>query len=253
MESVKTVLITQARTGSTRLPGKVLLKVQGQELLKIHLDRLQQCKLIDQIIVATTISAEDDAIAQLCVSWGIDFSRGMVDDVLDRFYTSTKNIRPDWIVRVTSDCPLIDPRLVDAVVAFAQTNNVDYASNVLLEHFPDGQDVEVMKFSALEKAWKESVLKSDREHVTPFIRNNSSFKGGMLFLSMNFPCVADYSAVRMTVDEAKDFDLIERIVSDLGVDQSWMTYTNYIIDNQLDKINSNIIRNEGMIKSLKND
>ena len=253
MESLNTVLVTQARTGSTRLPNKVLLKIQEKELLKIHLDRLSQCKLVNKIIVATTIDEQDDAILSLCNHWGVQTSRGSVGDVLDRFYQATRDLRPIWIVRVTSDCPLIDPALVDAVIAFAQINDVDYCSNVLLEHFPDGQDVEVFKFSALEWAWKEALLSSEREHVTPFIRNNSTFKGGNLFQSINFPCIANFSNVRMTVDEPRDFELVERLILDLGTTETWLTYTKHILNNQLHKINSNIIRNEGMIKSLKND
>lgn len=253
MESIKTVLVTQARTGSTRLPGKVLLKIDGDELLKIHLSRLRKCKSVDQIIIATTTNQEDDIITSLGALWGFDISRGSVDDVLDRFYQAVKEIDPEWVVRVTSDCPLIDPALVDAVISCAQVNNADYCSNVLQEHFPDGQDVEVFKFSALEKAWKEAVLKSDREHVTPYIRNNSSFTGGKFFSAVNFPCINNLSDVRMTVDEPRDFDLIKEVINNIGIEKSWLSYTNYIIDNQLQKINANIIRNEGMLKSLRND
>lgn len=253
MESIKTLLITQARIGSTRLPGKVLLKINNEELLKIHLKRLSNCKLVNQIVVATTINKEDDAIVALCKEWGFQAFRGSVDDVLDRLYQTANKIKPEWVVRLTSDCPLIDPALVDAVIALAQTNNADYAANVLEEHFPDGQDVEVFKFEALEKAWKEAKLKSDREHVTPYLRTNSNYKGGTLFAAVNFPCVRNFSHIRMTVDEPRDFELITNVVNDLGTDQSWLTYTNHILNNHLDRINGDIIRNEGMIKSLKND
>lgn len=253
MESINTVLITQARTGSTRLPGKVLLKINNEELLKIHLKRLKSCKNVDRIIVATTISEDDKVIETLGNKWGFHTSRGSVDDVLDRFYQAVKDIRPDWVVRVTSDCPLIDPALVDAVIAFAQVNDADYASNVLEERFPDGQDIEVFKYTALEKAWNEAKLKSDREHVTPYIRTNSTYKGGSLFTSLNFPCIDDFSAIRMTVDEPRDFELIKTLIDNLGTRHSWLDYTNHIIKNQLQNINANIIRNEGLIKSLKND
>jgi len=253
MESAKTVLITQARVGSTRLPGKILLKINHKELLRIHLDRLSCCKNIDQIIVATTIDKADDKIVELCDEIGYQSSRGAVDDVLDRFYQTVKDINPAWVVRVTSDCPLIDPALVDAVVGMARVNDFDYVSNVLEEHFPDGQDIEVFKFSALERAWKSAKLKSDREHVTPYIRFNSTFNGGKLFSSMNFPCFNNFSHIRMTVDEAKDFELITKLVEELGTSQNWLTYTNHIIKNDLSQINNNIIRNEGFIKSLKNN
>ncbi|MDB4130954.1 glycosyltransferase family protein [Flavobacteriaceae bacterium] len=250
---INTILITQARMGSTRLPGKIMKKIDDTPLLKIHLDRLRKCKNVADIIVATTTLDEDLIIYELALEWGYSVSRGSSDDVLDRFYKSVVNKSPDWIVRVTSDCPLLDPIIVDAVIACAQTNNVDYCSNTLIENFPDGQDVEVFKFSALKNAWKNSKLLSEREHVTPYIRNNSDFKGESKFSAINYPCEYDFSKIRMTVDEEKDFVLIKQLITDLGTKQSWLTYTKYIIENNLDSINSNIIRNEGFLKSLKND
>jgi len=253
MELDQTILVSQARSGSTRLPQKVLLKIQGQELLNIQLTRLRKCKEINKIIIATTTDPADDVIADLCDRWNVSVSRGQINDVLDRYYQAVLPFRPKWVVRVTSDCPLIDPELVDAVVKFAKVNEADYASNILLERFPDGQDVEVFKFEALEKAWKEAELLSEREHVTPYLRKNCTFNDGKLFSSANFSCVEDFSDIRMTVDEPRDFDLISKLIEDLGTKESWLTYTRHIISNQYNKINSNIIRNEGMLKSLKDD
>jgi spore coat polysaccharide biosynthesis protein SpsF len=252
-QPINTLLITQARIGSTRLPGKVLLKINGQELLKIHLERLKRCRLVDEIIVATTINTEDDDIEKICDEDAVLSFRGSEYDVLDRFYQCCKKIKPVWVVRVTSDCPLIDPDLIDAVIACAQINDVDYCSNVLIENFPDGQDVEVFKFSALEVAWKDAKLHSEREHVTPYIRNNTDFKGGNLFSALNFPCAYEFSDIRMTVDEPMDFELVTKLIDDLGISQSWLVYTRHIMKNHLYKINHTIIRNEGLIKSLKND
>jgi spore coat polysaccharide biosynthesis protein SpsF (cytidylyltransferase family) len=250
---VKTILITQARTGSTRLPGKVLKEIGGKSLLQIHLDRLKNCKNISEIIVATTINEEDKEIFDKAIGWGYTASRGSESDVLDRFFQAVKDKKADWIVRVTSDCPLIDPILVDDVIRLVQESDKDYGANILIENFPDGQDIEVFKFSALERAWKEANLQSEREHVTPYIRNNSDYKGGTLFLAVNYPCESDFSKIRMTVDESRDFDLIEILIDKLGVEKSWLEYTNYIIDNDLNKVNDQIIRNEGLLKSLKND
>lgn len=250
---IKTILITQARTGSTRLPGKVLKEIGGKSLLQIHLDRLKNCKNISEIIVATTVNEEDNVLFDKAIEWGYTASRGSESDVLDRFYQSLKYENPDWIVRVTSDCPLIDPELVDDVIRFAQDNNVDYCSNGFVENFPDGQDVEVFKFSALEKAWQNATLLSEREHVTPYIRNNSDYKGGSLFTSINYPCVSNFSNIRMTVDESRDFELVEILIHKLGVEKYWIEYANYIIENNLTKVNDKIIRNEGLLKSLKND
>ena len=250
---VKTVLITQARSGSTRFPGKILKEIEGKSLLQIHLNRLSECKTISKIIVATTIKPEDEIIYNKAIQWGFDASRGSELDVLDRFYKAVKNEKPDWVVRVTSDCPLIDSKLVDNIISFVQQKNVDYGSNTLVENFPDGQDVEVFKFSALETAWESAKLQSEREHVTPYIRNNSDFNGGVLFKAMNFPCEFDYSKIRMTVDEIRDFELIKKLIEELGIDQTWLKYTNYIIENDLGTINNSIIRNEGLKTSLKND
>lgn len=252
---IKTILITQARKGSTRLPGKILKKVQDKELLRIQLERLKKCKGIDKIIVATTTEAWDEEIANLVNNWGFDSFRGSENNVLDRYYQAVldSNYKPSWIVRITSDNPLIDPELVDQVVEFAKLNNVDYVSNGFENQYPDGQDVEVFKFSALKKAWKEAKLDSEREHVTPYIRNNSNVLGGTLFSAKNFPCEKDFSNIRMTVDEDPDFKVIEKLITNLGTEKNWMEYTQYIIDNKLFEINSKIIRNEGYQKSLKND
>ena len=249
----KTILITQARTGSTRLPGKVLKEINGKSLLQIHLNRLKKCKSVSEIIVATTTNSEDDILFNLVLKWGYNASRGSETDVLDRCYEAVKEKKADWIVRVTSDCPLIDPALVDNVIDFVQSNKKDYGSNTFIENFPDGQDIEVFKFSALEYAWQSAKLQSQREHVTPFIRNNSDLKGGNLFSAINYPCDFDFSKIRMTVDECVDFELISILIRDLGIDKTWLEYTNYIIQNNLTEINDSIIRNEGLLKSLKND
>jgi spore coat polysaccharide biosynthesis protein SpsF len=244
---LETILITQARLGSTRLPGKVLKEIAGKSLLQIHLERLKKCKTISEIVVATTINKEDDVIYDKTKEWGFVAYRGSESDVLDRFYQAVKNKNADWIVRVTSDCPLIDPVLVDKVISYVRASNKDYGSNTLIENYPDGQDVEVIKYSALEYAWQNSKLLSEREHVTPFIRNNSDFKGGSLFAAVNYPCDVDYSKIRMTVDEIIDFELISILINNLGTDKTWLEYTNYMMQND------SIIRNKGLLKSLKND
>jgi len=248
-----TILVSQARSGSTRLPGKVLKEINGKSLLQIHLDRLKKCKSVAEIILATTTNSEDQIIFEKAIEWGFSASKGSESDVLDRFYQAVKDKNADWIVRVTSDCPLIDPVLVDNVIDFVQANNKDYGANILIENYPDGQDIEVFKFSALEVAWQNAKLLSEREHVTPYIRNNTDVKGGNLFSAINYPCDLDFSKIRMTVDESKDFELISILINELGTDKTWLEYTNYIIQNNLTEINDSIIRNEGLLKSLKND
>lgn len=252
-QTLKTVIVTQARLGSTRLPGKVLLPIGGKTLLEMHLNRIAKAKLLDKVIVATTVKLDDTLIAEKVKLWGYDVYRGSENDVLDRYYQACKPYQPEWVVRVTSDCPLIDPVIIDATIAFAQLNDADYCANIFVEHFPDGQDVEVFKFSCLEEAWKNTTLKSDREHVTPYIRNNTDLKGGKLYKGFNLPAPGDYSSVRMTVDEPNDFELIEKLVSNLGADKTWLEYTKHIIENNLGEINNSSLRNEGYQNSLKND
>lgn len=250
---MKTLLITQARMGSSRLPGKILKEIKGNSLLKIHLDRLRDCKNVSDILVATTVNAEDKIIYDLATEWGFKTYRGSEEDVLDRFYKAAKSFSPKWVVRVTSDCPLIDPRLVDSVIEYTIENNKDYGANILEEIFPDGQDVEVFSFSALERAWEKADKKSEREHVTPFIRNNSDFLGGELFSAIQYPSSENFNEIRMTVDEQQDFELIKMLVEKLGPEKTWKKYTSYIIEHGLKSVNENIKRNEGLLKSLEED
>lgn len=251
---MKVIVVTQARSGSTRLPNKVLLKIEDKTLLQIHIDRIKQAKQIDDIIIATTTENADDVIANLADSLGIKYHRGSENDVLDRFYQTVKAIQPDFIVRLTSDCPLIDPKLLDEVIVKAKEEDLDYYANIIEERYPDGQDIEVVKFSALEKAWRDTTLKSDREHVTPYIRNNSSYKGGTLFKSNNHGLDDNYNHVRLTVDEPQDLEVIRQIVKDLGFDKDWKTYADYYLNNsEIKALNDKITRNEGYQKSVDDD
>lgn len=251
---METLLITQARTGSTRLPKKVLLTINNKSLLEIHLERLSKSKLLDKIIIATTINPEDEAIVTLGKLLNYEVYQGSEQDVLDRFYQAAKKYKPKYIVRLTSDCPLIDASLIDELIQEIKTKKIDYFTNTFIEKFPDGQDVEVFTFESLERAWKEAKLQSEREHVTPYIRNNSSFLKGKLFTSANYYCEKDYNFVRLTVDEKKDFEVIEHIIKQLGTDKDWKTYADYYINTkEINIINREITRNEGYLKSLNKD
>lgn len=244
--------ITQARTGSTRLPGKVLKVIQNKTLLDIHLERIKKAKKVDQLLVATTIEPEDEIIAHVAVKHHLPYSRGSVSNVLDRFYQAALPYNPTWIVRLTSDCPLIDPALIDLIIDKALATDVDYCSNTLNPTFPDGMDVEVFKFSTLQKSFREASLHSDKEHVTPFIHQNSSFFGKTMFKSLNFENTENYSKVRLTVDEASDFEVIKTLIEKLGTDEDWKTYADYYLSNDLvNKINKHIKRNEGYDTSLE--
>lgn len=241
----KTILITQARKGSSRLPNKVLKSISGKSLLQIHLERIKKCQNVDCIIVATTDRKEDKEIYDLALQFGVYSFRGSELDVLDRFYKACDSKNPIWIVRVTSDCPLIDPLLIDQVIEKVRSTDVDYGSNILLETFPDGQDVEVFKYSALKRAWSEATKISDREHVTPYIRRNSDFMGGNMFKALNVKSEIDYSSIRMTVDQIEDLRLIESLIKFGGFDSTWEKYVRIIEQNKLQNINNFIYRNEG--------
>lgn len=246
--------ITQARTGSTRFPNKVLKTIKGKSLLEIHLKRILKSKKISKLVVATTIKEKDKIISQIASKIGVESFKGSEHDVLDRYYNTAKKYNPKWIVRLTSDCPLIDARLIDQVINKAQSENLDYCSNTLIEAYPDGQDIEVFKFNSLEIAWSKAKSISDREHVTPYIKNNSSYLQGKIFKSNNFPSNKNYNKVRLTVDEQEDFKVIEFLINKLGFDSGWIDYTiEYLKNNYISSLNKNIERNEGYRKSFNID
>ena len=245
---MKIIAITQARIGSSRLPGKVLRTINGKTLLQLHLERVAQSKLIDKIIVATTHEEGVEEIEEIAARLGHSTFKGSVDDVLDRFYSAAKTEMPDYIVRVTSDCPLIDAALIDEVINHCLSNKLDYCSNSLKPFYPDGMDAEIFNFASLERAWKEATSKSDREHVTPYIWRNSSYCGGDYFYSDNISYEKDYSAWRLTVDEEADMKVVENLVTALGSNKPWIKYIEYLIEHtDIKNINSHIKRNEGFI------
>jgi spore coat polysaccharide biosynthesis protein SpsF len=246
----KVLVITQARTNSSRLPYKVLKEVNNQSLLEIHLQRLLQSKSSTQIIVATTVNQVDDAIEQIAQKMHLECFRGSEQNVLDRYYQAAKTIEPTWVVRVTSDCPLIDPQLLDTIIEFANNHlEYDYISNAISETFPDGQDIEIFKFSALKKAWENANLNSEKEHVTLYIRNPHN----------GFKCydftndLTKYALLRMTVDEEVDFELIKKLIVELGINKNWQEYAEYILQNNWQNINNSIARNEGLTISLNKE
>lgn len=248
---MRTVALIQARMGSTRLPGKTLKEVNGKTLIEIMLHRLEKCQKIDKIIVATSVEKNNDELEQHVKDLGHYCFRGSENDVLDRFYKAIKNEQYDYVVRLTADCPLIDPVLIDKVIQTTIASEKDYGSNISpgKEHFPDGQDTEVFKYKVLEDAWTRAKLLSEREHVTPYIRTNLH----SLFSNLSYDNDINFNQIRMTVDTQKDFDAIEVLVNELGIDSSWLDYTNYIMKFPKKFTNQQIIRNEGYQKSLLED
>lgn len=253
MDHVNVLCITQARVGSSRLPKKVLLPLGNQTLLGVHLERLKKAKRIDKIIVATTFEPESEEIVKITREKGITVFKGSLDDVLDRFYQAAVSYKPTLVVRVTSDCPLIDPILIDQVIEEAIQEGYDYCANTLVEDFPDGQDVEVFTFNALEAAWKEANLPSEREHVTPYIRKQSKPDTRPYFKLGNFSAPESFGHLRMTVDEPKDMMVMDWLVNELGIDKDWLTYARFMEQHKNQLINTSIGRNEGYYKSVEKD
>lgn len=254
MTKPKILGITQARYSSSRLPGKVLLKIGNDSLLAIHLKRLKCSKLLDQIVCATTIEPESSAITDICRSEDISYFQGSLNDVLDRFYQTAKIFNADIIVRLTSDCPLIDWDYVDHLVKEFLSLKIDYASNCIVPNLPDGMDAEVFTFEALETAWKNAHLQSEREHVTPYIWKNSNLKNGHQFQARAVNYGKSLNHYRLTVDQIEDFKLIESIVHSIGQSASLDTIIDFLDSNpNLLDLNSNITPNEGYIRSLRKD
>ncbi len=199
----KIVIIVQARMTSTRLPGKVLKEVLGKPLLAYQLERLRRVRLADEIVLATTINQTDDVLAAFAVQEGIACYRGGEQDVLDRYYQAAVIAKADVVVRVTSDCPLLDPGIVDQVIQnYCEPPQVDYVSNTLSRTYPRGLDVECFSFAALQAAWEKAGQAYEREHVTPYLYQQD------VFSKKEVKAEADYSSYRWTVDTSEDFQLI---------------------------------------------
>ena len=205
-------IIVQARMTSTRLPGKVLMPVLNKPLLAYQLERLARLKNAQKLVVATTTNESDDPIIELCQQLGVDYFRGSEHDVLSRYYHAALQVHADVVVRICSDCPLIDPVVTDRVIAHFLENfpAYDYVSNCLVRTYPRGLDTEVFSFKVLEQAFYEAKQEPEREHVTPFIwRQPAKFKLGSVVNE------TDLSNHRWTVDTPQDFLLIENIIKNL--------------------------------------
>lgn len=235
--------------GSTRLPGKVLKKIRGAPLLAYQIERVLRARHLDKIVVATTRKREDSQILRLCKSRGIDCFRGADADVLDRFvqcagkYASFK-----VLARLTGDCPLIDPKVIDRVVDFYRRRSLDYVTNTLPPTFPDGMDVEVFSRKALMQAGREAKLNSEREHVTLYLRNRKKFSRG------NLRAKRDFSHIRLTVDDPEDFEVIKFLIEHGKPADGYLDYIALLQKNpKVMQKNLHLTRNEGLSKSLRED
>lgn len=244
--------LIQARLGSIRLPGKTLMLIEGKSLLGHLVNRIKASRYVNDIVIATTTNERDNAIVEFAKAENLKIYRGSEDDVLDRFYQASVLYRLETIVRVTPDCPMLDPDVMDIVISKFSEGNYDYVSNVITPTFPDGLDTEVFSFRTLEKTWHEARLPSEREHVTAYI-----LKHPELFRQFNVKREGeDISWMRWTVDTQKDLEFVKEIFIRLkGRGIFHMDDVIEVLRENPDllKINSGIIRNEGYFKSLKKD
>lgn len=249
---MKNIAIIQARMTSSRLPGKATLKLAGKTVTEHVVERVKQSKLVDEVFVATPMDSEELPLINLLSGKNIRVFCGSTNDVLDRFYQLAKVIKPENVVRITGDCPAIDPEIIDQVIEKHLKTGADYTSNTIIETFPDGLDVEVFKFSVLKEAWQNASLQSEREHVTLYIRNNKN-----KYKMENLSSPTNLSNKRWTIDEQRDYEFLLNIFENIyPTNQNFRMkdVLEYLKKNSdVEKINSNIVRNEGLIKSLKKD
>ncbi len=250
---MKIVAIVQARMSSNRLPGKVLAEINGRPMLDLLLTRINAASLVSETIVAIPNHSSDDILSDWLKTKGVAYFRGNAMDVLERFYMCALECQADLIVRVTADDPLKDPEIINhAIRCMLDNSEFDYVSNTLNPTYPEGLDIEVFKFSALENAYHNAVLSSEREHVTPYI-----WKHPELFVTHNFSSKRNLSAWRWTVDKFEDLLFIRTIMANFK-DQPLVSYLRVIefldsYPNLLEINTKKTKRNEGYIKSILED
>jgi spore coat polysaccharide biosynthesis protein SpsF len=249
---VNVVAIIQARLASTRFPGKILEEVAERPMLEMLISRVKLSQKIDKIVVATTSESTDDRLCRWLNQENIDYFRGSEEDVLDRFWQCAKSYNADIVVRLTADDPLKDPKIIDeAVDLFLNNPDVDYVSNTIRPSYPEGLDVEVFSLFSLALANEKAKLKSEREHVTPYI-----WKTTETFKLLNFEMSRDLSAWRWTVDKPVDLEFIKTLLK-MARNNIFASYLDLIaiIDKNpaLMDINIGILRNEGYLKSINKE
>ena len=245
------VAIVQARMGSTRLPGKVTRNISGKPMLWHLINRLKGSELVDRIVVATTDKDFDKPILELAQEMAIESFAGSEDDVLDRYYQAAKKYDAETVVRITADCPMIDPEVTDRIIGHFLKNrhNVDYAHTGL--SFPDGLDTEVFAFDTLERAWLEARWLSEREHVTPYIKNSGVFR----IATVEYE--DDLSHMRWVMDDERDLELVTEVFHKLYKEHETF-HLRDVLDflnkrPELLTLNKSTVRNEGWLKSLAQD
>ncbi len=243
--------IIQARMCSTRLKGKVLHKINPEEtVLSFLIKQITNCKSLKTVVVATTELEEDDVIVDFLKSYDVEIFRGNSENVLDRFYHCAKKFKFSTIVRLTADNPLIDPQIVNDSIQKYSNSDCDYLTNSIDRTFPNGTEVEIFSFNALETAWKFAKKKSEREHVTPYFYNNPN-----KFKIHHFKQKQDQSKFRYSIDRKEDYLLVLKILSKINTRPIKTSDIIELLTNypEIKKLNSHIIPNEGYVKSISED
>jgi spore coat polysaccharide biosynthesis protein SpsF len=251
MSEKKITVMIQARTGSNRLSGKVLSEIENKSMIWHVINRIKNIKSVQQIVLITTNEKSDQILLDIAKDEGIEGFAGDTTNVLNRHYQCALKMSADPIIRITSDCPIIDPCLVEEMLQFFLKHNYDYVSNIHPATYPDGLDTEIFSFETLEKTSSNAKLNSEKEHVTPYMEKHPE-----LFSIFNFENNEDLSHIRLTVDQKEDLELIQKIYSimspkiDFGLNEIKDILSKHP---ELFKINSKYARNEGYLKSLKED
>jgi spore coat polysaccharide biosynthesis protein SpsF (cytidylyltransferase family) len=246
---MKVAAFIQARMGSSRLPGKVLAKLGGIEALG-HVVARTNASGVDETFVLTTLSPLDLPIVRYCAEHGVRVSCGSENDVLDRYWQTARLVDAEHVLRITADCPILDPRIVREVVDLHLSSGADYTSNTLPECYPDGLDCEIFRGTVLERAWREARLPSEREHVTPYMKKNPG-----LFRLVSLKSPENLNHMRWTLDTPDDLEFLSRIFQELGTGIFGMDEVLSLLRKrpELESINGGQIRNEGYLKSLGED
>lgn len=246
---MKFLAAIQARFGSSRLPGKILMDLAGKPVLQRVMERVSKSKYVDEVMVLTSISKQDINTALLVSSLGYRVFTGSEDDVLDRYYQAARLLAPEYIIRITADCPVFDVQILDLAIEQLKPES-DYLAD-LNDTLANGLDLEIVRFSALKKAWEKANLASEREHVTMYIKNNMD-----QFVLQDFPCpIPGIGHHRWTLDEQADYELLSKIYSHFeDTDFYTQDILAFLSDHpDVSRLNAHITRNEGLAKSLKND
>jgi spore coat polysaccharide biosynthesis protein SpsF len=252
MAAMKVLAVLQARTTSRRLPQKVLLPLAGKPMLARQIERIRRARYIDELLVATSVDPSDDSLETLCEREAVACFRGSLDDVLDRFYRAAATRSPEHVVRLTGDCPLTDPAVIDQTIELYLQGGFDYASNALEPTFPDGLDVEVFRFACLEAAWRDAKSLAQREHVTLFIyQNPDRFRTGCYRNKTNL------AQLRWTVDEPQDYEFVKQVYEALYPANPHFTMHDVLRFSaqhpEASAVNRGIERNEGLARALQRE